>query len=130
MKYIWMFPYYLGWHYGRGLLEMFIIFRDFLFFVPRFFSIGELFRTLLSPFQRLKEHRSGGLDIGDALGVFTINIMMRLVGLIVRSFVIALGIISFVLTFFLEIFLFILWLVLPFLLIFLFFASLISIFTN
>lgn len=128
MKYLLIFPYYLGWHYGRGTVETIIVFKDFLFFVPRFFSIGTLLKTLFSPFQRLKEHYEGGLELGALAEVLIVNLIMRLLGFFVRSFVIILGILSFLLTIVLEIFLFVVYLVLPLILAFFFVSSLIAIF--
>jgi hypothetical protein len=128
MKYLWIFPYYLGWHYGRGTAETLVVFKNFLFFVPRYFSIGTLFRTLFSPFQRLKENYEGGLEIRNFLEVITVNLIMRLVGLLVRSFFITIGLIALVATFILEIILFVVWLILPFLVVFTFVSSLIAIF--
>jgi len=130
MKFLWIFPYYLGWHYGRGLVEMFIIFKDFLFFVPKFFSLGTLLKTLFSPFQRLKEHYDGGLEIEKFLEVITVNIIMRIVGVMIRLFIILIGVIAFIVTFIVEILLFVLWLCLPFLLAFAFITSLIALFKN
>jgi hypothetical protein len=130
MSYFWIFPYYLGWHYGRGIVEYLTVFINFMTFVPRFFSIGTLFRTLLSPFQRLKEHYQGGLELENLAEVLVVNIMMRLVGLVVRSFIIAIGLIATVFTFVIGIFLFILWILLPAILIFLFIISLIGLFPS
>lgn len=129
MKYLLIFPYYLGWHYGRGTRETVIVFKDFLLFVPSFFSIGTLLKTLFSPIQRLKETYKGGLEIEDLLEVIVINLLMRIIGFTIRVFFIVLGLIAFFVTFVLEIFLFLIWLVLPFLLAFAFVASLIGLFS-
>ena len=128
MRLLWIFPYYLGWHYGRGTAETFVVFKNFLLFVPKFFSIGILLKTLFSPFQRLKENYSGGLNPGKFMEVITINILMRIVGFVVRSIVILFGVVAFVLTLVLLIFLFIIWILLPFLIAFAFVSSLISLF--
>lgn len=130
MKYLWIFPYYLVWHYGRALVLMFKNFKNFLFFVPRFFSIGLLLKTFFSPFQRLREKPSGELDIGNFLSVITVNMISRLFGLIIRSLVIAIGMLSILMTLLILIFIFIIWLILPPLLIFAISISLISLFKN
>ena len=67
MKYLLIFPYYLSWHYGRGTLETITVFKNFLLFVPRFFSIGTMFKTLFSPFQRLKENYDGPIAIKNVV---------------------------------------------------------------
>jgi hypothetical protein len=126
MRFLWIFPYYLGWHYGRGTSETFSVFKNFLFFIPRFFSIKVLFETLFSPFQRLKENYAGGLNPGQFAEVIVVNLIMRIFGFIVRSFIIMLGVATFIIVFFVEIVLFIIWITLPFLLAFMFFVSIIS----
>ena len=128
MKYLWIFPYYLGWHYGRGTVETIVIFKDFLLFVPKFFSIGTLFKTLFSPFQRLTERYGGGLNLGDLAQVIIVNVLMRIVGFIVRLFFIIIGLIAFIATFLLEVILFIIWMAMPFIIALTFVVSLIGIF--
>jgi hypothetical protein len=130
MKFLSVFSHYLGWHYSRGIVEMLINFKNFLGFVYNFFSISTLFRTLFSPFQRLKEEYRGGLNVSAFFESFVANLIMRFVGLFVRSWVIALGIIALVITFLCQIILFVLWIVAPVVLTFLFFSSLISIFKS
>lgn len=128
MKYLWIFPYYLGWHYGRGTIETITVFKDFLLFIPKFFSVGTLFKTLFSPFQRLQEHYGGGLNLGDLAEVLVVNILMRIIGFIVRLFFIIVGIIAFIFTFVLEVVLFVIWMAMPFIIVFTFITALISLF--
>lgn len=126
MKYLWIFPYYLGWHYGRGTVETIIVFRDFLLFIPKFFSIGTLLKTLFSPFQRLTEKYNGGLDLANLAEVVVINLLMRIIGFIVRTFFIIIGLIAFIFTFVLEIVLFVIWMAMPFIIVFTFITALIG----
>ena len=113
MKYLEVFPYYLSWHYGRGIKEIINAFKNFLFFVPVFFSVGNSLKNLFAPFQRLKEHHGGTLEIEKFFEVLAFNFVARVFGFFVRSFFIILGLISFVLTFIVELALFIFWLFLP-----------------
>lgn len=128
MKYLLIFPYYLSWHYSKGIAEVAIALKNFVLFVPEFFSIGTLLKTLFSPFQRLKEHYSGGLKISEFFEVITVNILMRLVGLVIRSFFITLGVLCFIGALILAIILFFVWLVIPLVLAFFFFSSIIALF--
>jgi hypothetical protein len=130
MKFLWIFPYYLGWHYSKGIVEVFTVFKDFLFFVPRLFSIKTLLKTLFSPFQRLQEEYAGGLQIEKFLESMTVNILMRVIGFILRSVVIVIGILATVATFILEIILFFVWLALPMILAFAFVSSVIALYKS
>ena len=58
------------------------------------FSIGLLLRTLFSPFKRMEEERKkGSLKFEDWGGAIIINLLMRLIGSLVRSVIIIAGII-------------------------------------
>lgn len=128
MKLLSVFLHYLVWHYGIGIVEMLVNFKNFLNFVFNFFSIGILFRTLFSPFQRLKEEYKGGLNVSAFLENFVANLIMRFVGFFVRTYIIVFGIIALIITFLIQTIFFLLWILAPFFLIFLFFYSLVLIF--
>lgn len=121
-------PYYLAWHYTSALKDFFNIWGNMIWFVYQYFSIPILFKTLLSPFKRLKEQSKGGLDIGGFFEALIVNLVMRIVGLILRSIVIGVGIISLIATFFAWLVAFFVWLVLPFAIIFLMITGLIGVF--
>ena len=123
-----IFPYYLAWHYTYAIRDFFGIWGNMIWFTYQYFSIPILFRTLFSPFKRLKEYSKGGLDIGSFFESLVVNIIMRLVGFILRSIIILIGLSALTFTIFLGIVFFFLWLVLPFLIIFLLITGLIGIF--
>lgn len=128
MKYLSFFLYYLIWHYGRGVVEMIINFRNFLKFIYNFFSISILLRTLFSPFQRLTEHYKGGLDVSAFFESVITNLISRSVGFLARIFIIVLGSIILIVAFLIEGILLVVWIIAPVLLLFIFCGSLISIF--
>ena len=106
------FSYFI-WHYTRALAELFVISRDFLWFVYHFFSISILSRSLLSPWQRLDERYKKGFRIGATLETFILNTLMRIVGFLIRSFVILVGLATLALVFVVEIAFFLSWILLP-----------------
>jgi hypothetical protein len=130
MKYFAIFPYYVSWHYGRGYYELISYLKNFVIFVPTFFSIGTLSKTLVSPLYRIKEKYEGGFDISNLLEVTVVNLIMRIVGLVVRTAVILIGIISLKITFILSLSVIVIWAIIPFALPFAFIVSFISIFNN
>jgi hypothetical protein len=130
MKYFAIFPYYLSWHYSRGYFELLAYLKNFIIFVPTFFSIVTLSKTLISPLYRMKERYEGGLDIGNLLEVTVINLIMRAVGLVVRTTVILFGIICLKVTLLLSLSIVLIWAIIPFVLPFAFVASCVSIFYN
>lgn len=109
-----MFPlYYIGWHYTKGLRALLGMLGNYLWFFWHLFSIPLLFRTLFSPWKRLHEERQPGLHLGDWVGVLIINIIMRLLGSLIRLTTIATGVFMCIFTFTLSLILTILWLTLP-----------------
>lgn len=123
MKLIVVLPYYIRWHYRQALSDMIVLWKDFLVFLYNFFSIRTLFSTLFSPFERMGEGYSRGFDIQAFFGTLLLNMIMRIVGAIVRSSIILLGIISICIGILMAVALSLAWLFLPALLLFLFIAG-------
>lgn len=83
---------YLRWHYGSAPRDLFLIWKNFLWFGYHFFSIGILSKTLFSPLYRIQEPYKR-LAIEYNLESLIANLMMRIVGFIIRSVIISAGII-------------------------------------
>jgi hypothetical protein len=84
---------YLVWHYAIAPRELIALWKNFLWFGYHFFSISLLSQTLISPFYRIQEKTSALqlLNPQEFLGNVAANIISRLVGLLLRSSVLALG---------------------------------------
>lgn len=86
---------FLQWWYTRGWGIYFKGFRERIRNLADFFSIGLLLKTLFSPFRQISANESsstGGLD--RALTVLTDKLVSRIIGFIVRIFIIVFGLIS------------------------------------
>ena len=108
-----LIPYYLRWHYGRALKGVADIFLNIVWFLWHFFSIGILSKTLFAPWERLQEKRERGLDIEGFFGTLLINLIMRVVGAIVRLTFISIGLLAIFLTTIVSAVFFCVWLALP-----------------
>lgn len=118
MKFFMIGPYYLNWHYTRGLVELSKNLWNFIVFEFHFFSIKDLLLTLLSPFQRLKEdYGSSAIDFERILSALVVNIIMRIVGFFVRSFILLFGFICIGFSFILFPIILLFWIILPFLIV-------------
>ncbi len=82
---------YLWWQYEAGLVLMFGAWMNIQWFLLHFFSVPELVRSLFAPFHRMRERKKQGFDLEDIAEVFMINILMRLVGALVRLVFIIVG---------------------------------------
>ena len=107
-------PYYLAWHYSRGLAQWTRNLFNFLSFEFHFFSVTELLRTLFAPFQRLKErYGSNPMDVEAILSSLLVNLIMRVVGLVVRSVILIIAALVITVSFVLVLALLLLWILLP-----------------
>ena len=86
------FVQYISWHYHRAYKESYNIWSTFLWFILKTFAISFHLQNLFSKFSRLGETYKGG-GLGDRLGAFIVNFLMRLVGVFLRIFVILLGLV-------------------------------------
>lgn len=111
--------YYIRWHYTQGILDLIGVIRNFVWFFYNFFSISLLLKTLFQPFERLGERYKKGFDLGSWMETFVINTLMRLVGAIMRMFLILVGIALILLTLVVGLFFLLAWIFAPLLLFFL-----------
>lgn len=88
---------------------------NFLRFVPRYFSIGLLCRTLFAPWKSYTWDYGRGFDLGRWLEAFFSNLITRTIGAFVRIIFIAVGIVFELATFLVGAFLFATWFLVPFL---------------
>jgi len=116
MNLAWVFPTYIAWHYSIGVRKVVELWKTFLWFTLKFFSIRNLFQTLFSPFQRLNEKSGGLLDFEKLLESFVVNTIMRILGLLLRSSLIIIGLISWVGVLVLGAAFFVAWILMPFIL--------------
>ena len=84
---------YLTWHYSTAYRDFLRAWINYLWFVAHFFSLEILLRTFFTPFKRISEKNNAGLDIGAILEVFAVNLLMRLVGMLVRTVLISIGLV-------------------------------------
>jgi hypothetical protein len=85
--------HYLIWHYAQGFVQFLSVWKNLLWFIIRFFSLPELIRSWVSPWKRITEQRTKAWDIEDFFGSIIINILSRIIGFIMRTMVIAIGLV-------------------------------------
>jgi len=92
-------------------------FKNFLWFGLDFFSIPLLFKTLFSYWRRYHWFYGKRIDVARYVEVFISNSFSRIVGAMVRTVLIIMGVLVEVLIFLSGIFVFLVWLLLPLLMI-------------
>ena len=106
----------LAWHFYDAPKGILLAAKNFLVFNFKFFSIWLLFRTLFSHWRRYKESYGRGFDIKRYFTVFVGNMVSRILGALVRTIVIFIGLFAEFFIFLAAIFVFLTWLFLPILL--------------
>jgi hypothetical protein len=84
---------YIAWHYGGGISDLIWVWKNFIWFGYNLFSVRALLKTLLSPFYRIRDSYKGWSSVEGLLETFVGNVVSRAVGLVLRVFVITLGLV-------------------------------------
>jgi len=111
------------WHYGVATKGVVVAWRNFLVFNLHYFPVKELFRTLFSHWKRSSDEYGKGLDVKRMASAFLGNMISRVIGAVIRTVVIGIGLIAEVFVFFAGLFMLLIWIVLPILIVIGFFAG-------
>jgi hypothetical protein len=98
MKFLLFLPYYVQWHYTRGIQDLRINLSNIVKFVFNYFSISVLIHTIFYPWRRLAESYSKGFDPSDFFATLIVNTLMRVLGFVIRSVVIVIGLVATILS--------------------------------
>ena len=90
--------HYLLWHYSRAFLEIFHVWLNLMWFVVHFFSIPQLMMSWFSPWKRVTERRKKKWDLEDIAAFIVIGLLSRIIGFILRTIVIAIGLVCLLVT--------------------------------
>ncbi len=119
-----IFLQWLVWHFyevPKGILKAF---KNFLVFNFNYFSIGLLSRTLFSHWRRYREYYPRGFNIKGWLRAFSGNMISRMLGAIVRTVTILVGLVVEFLILIGGVIIILVWLCLPILIVFGFYLGL------
>jgi hypothetical protein len=107
--------FYFRWHYSRALLDYLHVWAVFIWYVGYLFSIPNMVQSLFSPLRRLGEEYPSRkmFTLGPFLEVLIVNVIMRIVGAIVRLGILVTAALSFAIVALGGIVGFFLWLALP-----------------
>lgn len=110
---IYLLPLYIKWHYSEAFRDLFHNWKHFLVFVSHLFSLKLLVKTWFSPFGRLNEDYKKTFSLEDFMETLVVNVVMRLVGAVMRTFVIISGLVTLTAVFALGLLSFVLWALAP-----------------
>jgi len=77
---------YVVWHYSRAYVDIFYLWKNYLWFINHIFSVPEVAMSWLSPFKRIQEKKVNFIAHPEEFfSNMFVNLMMRIVGVIIRS---------------------------------------------
>lgn len=104
---------YFSWHFLEAPRNILAAWKNFLKFNLNYFSIPLLLRTIFSPWHKYAWSYPRGFYPGKYLEIFISNLISRILGAILRVFMIIIGILAEVFIFFSGIIMILSWLALP-----------------
>jgi hypothetical protein len=113
MLFQWLF-----WQFFEMLGNILKSWKNFLKFNLNYFSVPLLLKTFFSPWRRYRWSYGKGFDIKRYFEAFFSNLISRILGAILRSFLIFIGLLAEIFIIFAGTIIFLGWLALPILLIF------------
>jgi len=105
--------FWFVWHFFEAPKTILDAWRNFLLFNLNYFSIPTLLKTFLSYWHKYSWSYGRGFDLKVYLEVALSNAISRVIGVIIRSVLIILGIVSEVFIFVAGLIILITWLLLP-----------------
>jgi len=108
---------WLSWHFLEMPKSILISWKNFLKFNLNYFSLSLLLKTFLAPWRRYRVSKGRGFDPVKYLEALFSNLIFRILGAIIKSFVIVIGLIAEIFIILAGIVVFFGWLILPALLI-------------
>lgn len=108
---------YIEWHFIDQPKAILKAWKSFLLFNLNYFSVHLLLKTFFSPWRRLTVSYGRGFDVWRYLEAFIGNMTARIIGAIMKSFLIVAGILTEILILFFGLVIFLAWMVLPLLLV-------------
>lgn len=112
-----IFLQYLSWHFLEAPKNILVAWKNFLKFGLNYFSIPLLLKSLFSPWHKYSWAYPRGFYPGKYLEVFISNLISRILGAILRIFLIIFGVLAEIFIVFAGVIIFLGWLILPVLLI-------------
>lgn len=129
MKITLVFWGYLKWHYSKGFKSLFVVWNNFLSFLANYFSLKLMISNLFDHWKRMSDPYPKKFSFSAYLSAFIVNLITRLVGIIMRLFILIIGSLICLIFILLLPILILVWLCLPIMILFFIISGMYLIFT-
>lgn len=83
---------FLSWHFADMPKKILQGWKNFLLSNLNYFSFGQLLKSFFSHWHRIKDSYGRGFDIQVYFSTFVANMISRLLGMVIRTVIIAAGV--------------------------------------
>jgi len=108
-----LFIQYIEWHFFDAFNEIYTGWKNFLLFTFNYFSIDLLLKTFFSHWHKYSLRYGKSVSPSWYFEVFVFNMMSRIIGMVLRVFMIIIGTLAEVSVFVFGISLLVVWVTLP-----------------
>jgi len=108
-----LLPKFFAWYYIDSISGLLSAWKNFLLFNLEFFSVPLLLKSLFSPWRRIYSPYGKTFELWKNIEAFTLNMMSRIIGAILRVFLIVIGLIFEIVVLTAGLIIILLWLALP-----------------
>lgn len=107
---------YILWHYSTAYVDGARVWWNYMWFVNHLFAVPEVLKSWFAPFKRMQEAKANILlHPDDFFANLFVNLIMRLVGFLLRTTIITLALLCFTIVLVGGALFIVLWTLLPFL---------------
>lgn len=106
------------WQFYEMPKFLLLVWKNFLMFASNYFSVPLLLKTLFAPWKKYNWVYPKNFDIQQILETFISNIFSRIIGAVMRTVLILMGIIFQILVLTVGLIIFVFWILVPFIIIF------------
>jgi hypothetical protein len=82
---------YIKWHYSTAFISFTTVWKNILYFIFDFFSIRLVFKNFFDPWKRMSDPYPKSFSLKKYFYAFLTNIIVRIVGMIMRTAIIIVG---------------------------------------
>ena len=112
-----IFYLWLVWHFYEMPKFLFQVWNNYLMFASNYFSFSLLIKTFFSPWRKYSWRYPKGFNVVEFLNTFVSNLSSRIIGAIMRTFLIIVGIIFQIFVAVAGLIIFLAWIFMPFIII-------------
>lgn len=108
-----IFSEWASWHFYEMPKFLLLVWKNYILFASNYFSLPILIKSFFAPWRRYRWNYPNIIQVGEFLSTLISNFFSRLIGALMRVFLIIAGVVFQIFVIFAGLAVFLLWLLLP-----------------